>query len=158
MTSSRDIGVRRLNLLLKRALEPVFLLNAERTLVYVNPAWEALTGQSTEVVLGLDACRTIRPATATWLAWAAASALLRKPSKAGLPGAKPWSSCHVANGAGAGSNTGPITTTKGSRSAPSAWSTPRTFRRTPRIPSRNTCGPNCLRSANGFKTATDSTP
>ncbi|MEO6810405.1 MAG: sigma 54-interacting transcriptional regulator [Isosphaeraceae bacterium] len=54
MTSSRDLGVRRLNMLLKRAREPVFLLDAERTLVYVNPAWEALTGQTADVVLGLE--------------------------------------------------------------------------------------------------------
>lgn len=54
MTSSRDLSVRRLNVLLKRAREPVFLLDAERTLIYVNPAWEALTGQPADVALGLE--------------------------------------------------------------------------------------------------------
>jgi hypothetical protein len=56
MASPRVSGVRRLDALLQHAREPVFLLNAERRLAYVNRAWEELTGYAAEAVLGLD-CR-----------------------------------------------------------------------------------------------------
>ena len=63
MASPRVSGVRRLDAWLQHAREPVFVLNAERRLVYVNRAWEELTGYAAEAVLGLD-CRAHGPARA----------------------------------------------------------------------------------------------
>ena len=60
MPSPRSSGVRRLASLFARAREPVFVLDPERRLAYVNPAWEALTGRSAEEVAGL-ACRPHGP-------------------------------------------------------------------------------------------------
>ena len=51
MTSLSASGVRRLNALLRQAREPVFVLDPEFRLVYVNPAWEILTGCSADSVL-----------------------------------------------------------------------------------------------------------
>lgn len=45
---------------MQHAREPVFLLDAERRLAYVNPAWEELTGYAADAVLGLD-CRPCGP-------------------------------------------------------------------------------------------------
>src|SRR4051812_36377153 len=56
MASPRVSGVRRLDAWLQHAREPVFVLNAERRFVYVNHAWEELTGYAAAAVLGLD-CR-----------------------------------------------------------------------------------------------------
>jgi transcriptional regulator with PAS, ATPase and Fis domain len=53
MASSRSVGVRRLAALFHRAREAVFVLDARRRIVYVNPAWEALTGQQGDQVMGL---------------------------------------------------------------------------------------------------------
>jgi PAS domain S-box-containing protein len=61
MASPRVSGVRRLDAWLQHAREPVFVLNAERRLVYVNRAWEELTGYAAETVLGTD-CRPMSPA------------------------------------------------------------------------------------------------
>lgn len=60
MTGSRDPGVRRLIALLSRAREPVFVLDPERRLRFVNQAWEDLTGYEAEGVLGLE-CRPYGP-------------------------------------------------------------------------------------------------
>jgi transcriptional regulator with PAS, ATPase and Fis domain len=58
MASPRVPGVRRLDAWLQHAREPVFVLNAECRLVYVNRAWEELTGYAAEAVLGRD-CRPL---------------------------------------------------------------------------------------------------
>ncbi|MBX6313699.1 MAG: sigma 54-interacting transcriptional regulator [Isosphaeraceae bacterium] len=60
MSSARDPGLRRLNALWKRASEPVFVLDAQRRLVYVNQAWEELTGYAADAVMGLE-CRPYGP-------------------------------------------------------------------------------------------------
>src|SRR3954454_14696534 len=52
MAALRVSGVRRLNGLLQQAREPVFLIDGDRRLVYVNRAWEDLTGFSSEEVAG----------------------------------------------------------------------------------------------------------
>lgn len=62
MTSPRGPGVR-LDALFQHAREPVFVLNAERRLVYVNRAWEDLTGHPAEAVLGLH-CNPHGPTSA----------------------------------------------------------------------------------------------
>jgi PAS domain S-box-containing protein len=49
-----------LHALLHQAREPVFLLDHRRRLVYVNPAWVALTGYTAETVSGLE-CRPHGP-------------------------------------------------------------------------------------------------
>jgi PAS domain S-box-containing protein len=54
MVSSRVAGVRRLNSLLQQASEPLFLLDRQRRLVFVNRAWEELTGHPAEDVLGWE--------------------------------------------------------------------------------------------------------
>ena len=54
MATPRAIGVRRLNALLQRAGEALFVLDAGRRLVYVNRAWSSLTGRSFEEVQGLE--------------------------------------------------------------------------------------------------------
>lgn len=66
MTSPRVSGVR-LDALFQHAREPVFVLNAERRLVYVNRAWEDLTGHPAEAVLGL-VCQPHGPTSAGDLA------------------------------------------------------------------------------------------
>jgi PAS domain S-box-containing protein len=60
MASPRHIGFRRLNSLLRRAREPVFLLNADLRLSFVNRAWEQLTGYTIEAVMDLE-CRPPGP-------------------------------------------------------------------------------------------------
>lgn len=60
MASLRVSGVRRLNALLQQAREPVFLIDGDRRLVYVNRAWEELTGFKAEAVAGLE-CRPHGP-------------------------------------------------------------------------------------------------
>lgn len=57
MTSLRASGVRRLNALLRQAREPIFLLDPQGRFVFVNSAWEALTGRPAEFALG-RACVT----------------------------------------------------------------------------------------------------
>ncbi|HEV3162658.1 MAG TPA: sigma 54-interacting transcriptional regulator [Isosphaeraceae bacterium] len=59
MTSPRVSGIR-LDTLWQQAREAVFVLNAERRLVYANRAWEELTGHSAQSVQGL-ACRPHGP-------------------------------------------------------------------------------------------------
>src|SRR5690242_11818315 len=54
MASPHHIGFRRLNALLRKAREPVFLLDAERRFAFVNPAWEDLTGYPADEVMGLE--------------------------------------------------------------------------------------------------------
>ncbi len=51
--ASPRLGVRRLDAVLQHAREPVFLLDAERRLAYVNRAWEELTGFPAESAVGL---------------------------------------------------------------------------------------------------------
>jgi transcriptional regulator with PAS, ATPase and Fis domain len=60
MKSPRDHGIRRLSALFRRAREPVFVLDADRRLVYVNPAWEALTGYASDDVMSVE-CRPHGP-------------------------------------------------------------------------------------------------
>jgi PAS domain S-box-containing protein len=59
MASSRVSGVR-LDALWQHAREAVFVLNADRRLMYVNRAWEELTGFEAKSVLGV-ACRAQGP-------------------------------------------------------------------------------------------------
>lgn len=59
MKFSRRLISARLHSLWRKAREPVFFLNKSRRLVYVNPAWEDLTGRSAESILGLS-CRPRR--------------------------------------------------------------------------------------------------
>lgn len=56
MTPLRASGVRRLSKILHHASEPFFLLDRRLRLVFVNRAWEALTGLAAETVQGLE-CR-----------------------------------------------------------------------------------------------------
>jgi PAS domain S-box-containing protein len=60
MASLRAPGLRRLNALLQQAETPVFLLDAGRRLVFVNRAWEELTGFAADEVAGLE-CRPPGP-------------------------------------------------------------------------------------------------
>src|SRR4051812_48903212 len=52
MASPRVPGIR-LDAVLHQAREPVFILNPERRVVFVNRAWEELTGHSAEEVVGM---------------------------------------------------------------------------------------------------------
>ncbi|MDB5352485.1 MAG: response regulator with CheY-like receiver, AAA-type ATPase, and DNA-binding domain [Planctomycetota bacterium] len=52
MTSLRASGVRRLNALLQQSREPVFVIDPQGRFVFVNRAWEELTGHSAERTLG----------------------------------------------------------------------------------------------------------
>ncbi len=63
MATLRKPGYRRLSLLFHKASEPIFLIDAARRLVYVNPSWEALTGFEAESVLGQE-CLPLEPAAA----------------------------------------------------------------------------------------------
>lgn len=56
MASLHAHSARHLSVLFKRAREPVFLLGGRGEILYVNPAWEALTGLAAEAVLGRPAC------------------------------------------------------------------------------------------------------
>src|SRR5262245_31121899 len=60
MTSPQGQGLRGLNAVLKRAREPVLLLDARCRIVHVNRAWEELTGRSAEEAIGLE-CRPHGP-------------------------------------------------------------------------------------------------
>jgi PAS domain S-box-containing protein len=60
MATLRTSGARRLGLLLHQASEAIFVVDAGRRLVYVNPSWEALTGFEADEVLGLE-CRPAGP-------------------------------------------------------------------------------------------------
>ncbi len=52
MPSSRSSGLRKLNALFHQAVEPVFLLDSEARFTYVNPAWESITGLSSDSIVG----------------------------------------------------------------------------------------------------------
>ena len=54
MSPTRSSGPRRPVTLLQQAAEPIFLLEAGGRLLYVNPAWEALTGLASAEVVGRD--------------------------------------------------------------------------------------------------------
>lgn len=56
MATPRAAGARRLLTILQNATQPVFVLDAGLRIVYVNTAWEALTGHTAETVSGLE-CR-----------------------------------------------------------------------------------------------------
>ncbi len=54
MGTSRLSGIRKLHALLQQAAEPMFGLDGRRRLIYVNRAWEELTGRAAETVLGQE--------------------------------------------------------------------------------------------------------
>src|SRR5690606_19155640 len=54
MAPPRVSGVRRLGALLQQAREPVFVLDGQHRLLFVNRAWEALTGYEAAEVVGLE--------------------------------------------------------------------------------------------------------
>jgi transcriptional regulator with PAS, ATPase and Fis domain len=54
MVPSRLSGVRRLSRLFQQASDPLFLLDRRRRILFVNRAWERLTGFPAERVLGLE--------------------------------------------------------------------------------------------------------
>jgi PAS domain S-box-containing protein len=54
MAPPRVSGARRLAGLFQQAREPVFVLDDQRRLVYVNAAWEELTGHPAAAVMGLE--------------------------------------------------------------------------------------------------------
>ena len=54
MSPPRSTGPRRPETLLQQAAEPIFLIGAGGRLLYVNPAWEALTGLASAEVVGRD--------------------------------------------------------------------------------------------------------
>lgn len=60
MATTRAVNVRRLNAIFQQADEPIFVLDADRKLIYVNRAWEELTGHSIDEVAGL-ACLPHEP-------------------------------------------------------------------------------------------------
>ena len=83
MASTRVSGVRLENVL-QQAREPLFWLNADQKLIWVNRAWEELTGHPSESVLGM-VCHAHGPtrARATSPGWAGASFHQARPGPAG---------------------------------------------------------------------------
>ena len=60
MTPLRTSGVRRLSGLIQQSADPIFLLDRQLRLAFVNRAWEELTGHPADAVLGLE-CRPPLP-------------------------------------------------------------------------------------------------
>src|SRR5947209_4608614 len=85
MASSRVSGTR-LDQLLQNAREPAFWLNPELRLVWVNRAWEELTGHPASSALGL-ACAAHGADDADGLAALAASLFPPPEATAGRPAA-----------------------------------------------------------------------
>jgi transcriptional regulator with AAA-type ATPase domain len=87
MASPRVSG-EKLDKLWQQASQPLFWLNAEFKLVWVNRAWEDLTGHPAEAVLGL-ACNAHGPTRAGDLAGLAGSFFPPSEARAGRPSGQP---------------------------------------------------------------------
>src|SRR5215468_8171212 len=87
MASTRVPGVR-LESVLQQARQPLFCLNPDLKLIWVNRAWEELTGHPSESVLGL-ACHAHGPTRAGDLAGLGGSFYPPAEARAGRPAAVP---------------------------------------------------------------------
>ena len=87
MASTRVSGVRLENLL-QQACEPLFWLNHDHKLIWVNRAWEELTGHPAESVLGL-VCNAHGPTHAGDLAGLGGSFYPPAAARAGRPAGGP---------------------------------------------------------------------
>jgi PAS domain S-box-containing protein len=87
MASTRVSGARLENLF-QQAREPMFALNPDQKLVWVNRAWEELTGHPAETVLG-QVCHAHGPTRAGDLAGLGGSFYPPAEARAGRPAASP---------------------------------------------------------------------
>lgn len=93
MASSRDSGFR-IKQLWQQARDPLFWLNADLKLVWVNRAWEELTGQPSGSVLGL-VCHAHGPTRAGDLAGLGGSFYPPAEALAGRPAGQPTLIVHA---------------------------------------------------------------
>jgi transcriptional regulator with PAS, ATPase and Fis domain len=93
MASTRVSGVRLENAL-QQASEPLFWLNPDHKLIWVNRAWEELTGHSAESVLGL-VCNAHGPTHAGDLAGLGGSFYPPAEARAGRPAGGPTLIIHA---------------------------------------------------------------
>ena len=93
MASTRVSGVR-LESVLQQACEPLFWLNPDHKLIWVNRAWEELTGHSAESVLGL-VCHAHGPTHAGDLAGLGGSFYPPAEARAGRPAGVPTLIIHA---------------------------------------------------------------
>ncbi len=87
MASTRVLGIR-LETVLQKAREPLFWLTSDCKLVWVNRAWEELTGHPAESVLGV-VCRAHGPTRAGDLEGLGGSFYPPAEARAGRPWGAP---------------------------------------------------------------------